>query len=111
MQNQIVRYGFFFLGGHPALDFINTKPVQKGQTQDLLTSFSMLLRWFVAARLIEKSAAAQLASRSSDTPQSDAALTRILSFRESMRSAIISLESKKNFSQGTIDEVNDLLKQ
>jgi predicted RNA-binding Zn ribbon-like protein len=111
VQNQIVRDGFFFLGGHPVLDFLNTKPVQKGQARELLKDFSALLRWFSAAGLMDRTAAAKAASQWRNIPQSDVALARILSFRESMRSAILALESRRKISHGVIDEVNDLLRQ
>ena len=111
MQNQIFRDGFLFLGGHPVLDFLNTKPVTKGQAQELLTDFPALVRWFVSARLIDKTAAPELASRWSNTGQSDTALARVLSFRESMRSAILGLELSRKISAQAVEEVNGLLKE
>ncbi|HJQ35834.1 MAG TPA: ABATE domain-containing protein [Thermoanaerobaculia bacterium] len=36
---------FFFVAGHPALDFVNTEAVAGGQPVDLLASEDDLLRW------------------------------------------------------------------
>ena len=44
--------GFLFVGNHPALDFLNTRPVQDDEPMELLPDFSSLLRWFQAAELL-----------------------------------------------------------
>ena len=111
MQNQIVRDGYFFLGDHPALDFLNTKPLQKGQALELLKDFSALLRWLVAVRLLEEADAGSFASRWANSPSADAALESVLSFRENLRSAILSLESNGEIPGPAVDELNGLLSQ
>jgi predicted RNA-binding Zn ribbon-like protein len=111
MQNQSVRDGFFFLGDHAALDFLNTKPLQKGQAQELLSDFLALLRWFVAARFVDGTAAARFAVRWSGSRQADVALARILAFRESLRSGVLAVESGGKLPRRVLDEVNDLVKE
>lgn len=111
MQNQYIRGEFYFLAGHPALDFVNTRPVLKGQAQELLTDFSAVLRWLVAAHLVKKIQASQLALRWRNTSEADAALTRILLFRERLRSAIAAIESTRRIPEQAMEEVNALLKE
>lgn len=44
-----VRDGFFFIGGDPALDFLNTEAARGGEPVDLLTGREALVRWLRAA--------------------------------------------------------------
>src|SRR5208283_1226259 len=44
--------GFLFVGNQLALDFLNTRPAQNGEPEELLPDFSALLGWFQAAELI-----------------------------------------------------------
>ena len=44
--------GFLFVGNHPALDFLNTRPIQDESPLELLPDFDAVLRWFQAARQI-----------------------------------------------------------
>lgn len=111
MTNQSVRDGFFFLGDHPALDFLNTKPLLKDQPQELLTDFPAVLRWFVAAGFLEKKSAERLKAQWAGSPRSDATLTSIRDFRESLRSTVLAIESTGRIPQRAIEEVNELLKQ
>jgi Putative stress-induced transcription regulator len=52
--------GFLFVGNQVALDFLNTRPVQNGESMELLPDFSSLLRWLQAAELISARAAANV---------------------------------------------------
>jgi hypothetical protein len=52
--------GFLFLGNQLTLDFLNTRPVQNGESIELLPDFSTLLRWFQAAGLLSSLEAANL---------------------------------------------------
>jgi predicted RNA-binding Zn ribbon-like protein len=111
MTNQLVRGGFFFLADHPALDFLNTKPLVRDQPQELLTDFAAVLRWFVAARLLEKSSAERLKAAWGGSQRANASLASILDFRESLRSTVLAIESTRRIPQSAIEEVNELLKQ
>jgi predicted RNA-binding Zn ribbon-like protein len=111
MQNQPVRDGFFFLGDHPALEFLNTKPLLEGQQQELLTDFPAVLRWLVAAGLLARTAAQHLRAEWDGTPQANAAMARILAFRESLRSAVLAVESSGSIPRNAIEEINRLLEQ
>ena len=111
MNNQSVRDGFFFLGDHPALDFLNTKPLLKDHLQELLTDFAAMLRWFVAAGLLAKQSAERLKVEWHGSSRAHAALTKVLDFRESLRSTVLAIESSGRIPRRAIEEVNELLKQ
>ena len=44
---------FFFLGGHPAADFLNTLPTPRGQAVELIGDGRSFVRWLAAAGLVE----------------------------------------------------------
>jgi predicted RNA-binding Zn ribbon-like protein len=110
MNNQYIRKGFYFLGGDRALDFVNTKPLVDGDSQEQLSDFSALVRWFSAAGLIGDDRAGEISSQTSD-PEGRAALRQVLEFRENLRSAILALETSAKIPEGIVEEVNALLKQ
>ncbi|PZD96345.1 hypothetical protein DNH61_08305 [Paenibacillus sambharensis] len=45
---------FYFIGNHPALDFINTKIAADGKLLDLLGSFHDVMQWLVLAKLFSQ---------------------------------------------------------
>ncbi|HEX6177455.1 MAG TPA: ABATE domain-containing protein [Thermoanaerobaculia bacterium] len=70
-----------FVGGHPALDFVNTVawPEPMGER---LTSYERLVRWSEAAGLLARSSATRLLARARREPSgATAALARALSDR------------------------------
>jgi hypothetical protein len=55
------RDGFLFVGNHPALDFLNTRPVLSGEEPtELLPDFAALLRRFRAANMLGSREASEL---------------------------------------------------
>jgi predicted RNA-binding Zn ribbon-like protein len=102
---------FLFLAGNPALDFVNTRPVLRGQPTELLNDFAAALRWFVAAKLLDQKAAAKFRERWANTPQAHAFLRQLLVFREQLRCAILSIESGAAVSKKMLDTLNSLLAQ
>jgi len=102
---------FLWLSGHPALDFVNTRPVLRGHTVELLGDFSALLRWFVAAGLLDQKFATRLNQRWRDTSAAQATHKSLLLFREQLRHAIASLESGKPLPAKMLADLNRLLAQ
>ena len=43
------RTEFLFLAGHPCLDFLNTRPLVKGQPVELLGTLEEFRRWLTRA--------------------------------------------------------------
>jgi predicted RNA-binding Zn ribbon-like protein len=52
-----------FLGGHPAIDFLNTSFSPQAITVEVLGNGESLLRWMVAAELLNSAAAASIRRR------------------------------------------------
>lgn len=102
---------FLFLSGNTALDFVNTRPVLRGQSVELLKDFASVLRWFAAAKLLDQKAADSLRDRWANTREAVACWRQMLHFREHLRRAILSLESGKGVSRSMLGELNHLLAQ
>jgi predicted RNA-binding Zn ribbon-like protein len=102
---------FLWLSGHPALDFINTRPVLRGHPVELLSDYSAVLRWFVAARLLASNSASTLEKRWAKTAGAPAVHKQLLLFREQLRHAIESLESGKPLPAKMFADLNRLLAQ
>src|SRR5512144_2420871 len=102
-------HGFFFLGNHFALDFLNTRPKLDGNLVELLNDFPSILRWFQASALLTPQEAASLLKHSESlTHKTHHAL---LAFRESLRHAVELWEHAKPIPRDFTSQLNDLLSQ
>jgi len=102
---------FFFMAEHPALDFLNTRPVLHGQAQEFLPDFSALLRWFAEAGLLDVRAVNELAARWGDRREAAVALARIREFRESLRTAVLAVEPGAALPRRFIAKLNEILQR
>lgn len=73
-----------FLGGHPALDFLNTAFCPDGAAMEAIGDGRALLDWLVDAKLVSRTAADALLSRSS-VKTMDAAAAKARKLREQAR--------------------------
>lgn len=101
--------GFPFLGNHPALDFLNTRPVQNGEAVELLSDFGALLRWFRAAGMLDGRDAARLRRKWARSIQARRALRRIHRLRERLRQDLIAWEAGGALRPRTMQELNRLM--
>jgi predicted RNA-binding Zn ribbon-like protein len=101
--------GFLFLGNHVALDFLNTRPVQEGQAQELLPDFEASLRWFRAANLLTNQQVSALQRSWGKSARSKRVVEKLRQFREALRKEVLSWEDGDNFHRATIDRLNALL--
>jgi predicted RNA-binding Zn ribbon-like protein len=78
------------VGGHPALDLVNTLKYRgRDDPCDVLTSYSDLIAWSQIAGLITAAEATSLrAAASADPAEADAASSRVREFREQFRMLI-----------------------
>jgi len=108
-QSSDWRDGFLFLGNQLALDFVNTRPVQKGKAVELLPDFSALLRWFRAADLLSPSEVASLRRRWGESRQAQQVVESMRELRERLRKDILGWEGGGAVHQSTIKELNRLM--
>jgi predicted RNA-binding Zn ribbon-like protein len=103
------RDGFLWLGNQLALDFLNTRPVQNGEPQELLPDLSALLRWFQAAGLLSRRQAANLQGRWGPSERARRVVGAMRAWRERLRTQIIAWERGGAVGGSTIRELNRLL--
>src|SRR5258708_312849 len=103
------RDGFLFVGNHLALDFLNTRPVQNGESVGLLSDFSALLRWFQAAGLLSSRKMANLQRQTGESVAGWRTLDAMRQFREKLRKEILAWEGGADLHRATVDELNRLM--
>jgi predicted RNA-binding Zn ribbon-like protein len=104
------RGKFLFVGNQLALDLLNTSLVQNGEPVELLTTPADLADWLGSASLIPPAQATALAkSWSTGEAASELAaaeLSKLRTFREHVRSAVIDTEAGRLPSPAFIAELN-----
>lgn len=103
--------GFLFVGHHPALDFLNTRPVLPDGPNELLADADALVRWLIASQVLTSHKGKALARKWSSSPQAGRVLKELLTFRERLRTAVTRLEAGLPVQDAFIAEVNSLLEQ
>jgi predicted RNA-binding Zn ribbon-like protein len=99
---------FLFVGNHPALDFLNTRPVQDGQPQELLPDFAALLRWFQAAELLSAAQAMKLQKEWAQSERAANMLDEARHLREMLRLDVIAWEGAAGIRRATLEGLNRL---
>jgi predicted RNA-binding Zn ribbon-like protein len=100
---------FLFLGNQRCIDFVNTEVINQGAKLDLLASFSDLLSWMVAAKMMTPTQALRVENDWSSA-QSLAALNGAKGFRGRMRNTIDQLARGKALPQKAVGEINEKLR-
>jgi len=103
------RDGFLFVGNHVALDFLNTRPVQKGDPMEFLPDFNALLRWFQAAELLGASDLANLQRQWGNSPRGAHTVEAMRELRERLRKEVIAWEGGSPLHPSTVTELNRLM--
>jgi predicted RNA-binding Zn ribbon-like protein len=103
------KNGFLFLGNHLALDFLNTRPVQNGETVELLPNFDALLRWFGAADVLSSRDVANLRQHWGESDQARQVVEAMRELRERLRKEVLARECGRAVQHSAIDELNHLM--
>src|SRR4029077_1308231 len=101
--------GFLFIGNQLALDFLNTRPVQKGKPSELLPDFSALLRWFQAGDLLSSREVGRLQRQWGGSASASRTTERMRQLREKLRREILAWERSGSVQHSTRDELNKLM--
>jgi predicted RNA-binding Zn ribbon-like protein len=102
------RDGFLFVGNHLFLDFLNTHPVQNAEARELLSDFSALLRWFIAAGLLSSRQMTTL-QQWDGSARAGRFLKAVREFREELRNDIVAWERAGRVRGRTIGDLNGLM--
>jgi predicted RNA-binding Zn ribbon-like protein len=109
MPERADRTAFLFLAGHPCLDFLNTRPVVKGQPVDLLPSLEDFLRWLTRAGQADARGAADALKRWNDGPEGAGLMERVRAFRETLRHMADGLVRGRGVSTEALAAINFIL--
>jgi predicted RNA-binding Zn ribbon-like protein len=96
---------FLFLGGHPALDFVNTRTTERGTPVERLTDFDALVRWSRAVGLPDAVDAEAACARWAGHPDAAALLAEAVALRETTRAWL-----GGQTDNGLLDTINGLLR-
>jgi predicted RNA-binding Zn ribbon-like protein len=101
---------FLRLGGHAAMDFVNTRPVLSGEPVEWLGSFDDLADWTIGAGLLggDEDAAAARALRATRSDR-DGAAGRARELREALREGLEALSRGHPAPAELVRAVNDAL--
>jgi predicted RNA-binding Zn ribbon-like protein len=105
------RDGFLFVGNQPALDFLNTRPVIRGEPTELLPDVAALLRWFVAAELLSAREAGRLQREWAGSSRARRSLEAVRNLRERLRTAVVAWEGGGAVREGALEELNRIMTQ
>ena len=109
VRNSDWEDGFLFVGNHLILDFLNTCPVQNGETVELLTDFGALLRWFRAADLLSSPDVANLRRQWGESAEARQVVEAMRELRERLRKEVLARERGGAVHRLAIDELNHLM--
>ena len=101
--------GFLLLGNNLALDLLNTRHVQNGETVELLPDFDALLRWFQAAGLLTVAEVARVRQRWGKSERARRTLQATKELRESLRKQVLDWEGGHSVQPSIIEELNRLM--
>jgi predicted RNA-binding Zn ribbon-like protein len=108
-EDLIWKDGFLFVGNDPALDFLNTRPVQDGEPTELLPDFAAVVRWLHAAGLLSSYDLAALTQRWDQSAAARRTVEAIRALREMLRKEVLAWEKWTAVHRSTIDEINRLM--
>lgn len=103
------REGFLFLGNHLALDFLNTRPVQNGESVELLPDFDALLRWYQAADLLSSREADSLRQKWGASASAQRAVEAVRELRERLRKVVLAKERGGAVHRVILEDLNLLM--
>ena len=100
---------FVFLAGNTCLDFVNTRPLVKGQAVELLATFDDFVRWLVRAARIDARASADALKRWGEGPEGEKVTERARAFRETLRHMAEGLVKSRGLSTEGLAAINFIL--
>jgi predicted RNA-binding Zn ribbon-like protein len=110
VQDEGREIPFLFVGNHPCLDFINTKPVIDGHPVELLATFSDLVAWLRKAQLLAGDDSANTRDRRwAGEAKAQQILEEARAFRGTLREMVERIAAGKPVHHETVEAINELL--
>jgi len=100
---------FLFLAGDACLDFVNTRPIVKGRTTDLMMTFEDFLRWLTRAGRLDSRSSAEAFRRWGEGPEGITVIERARAFRETLRQMVDGLVRGRGVSTEGFAAINSIL--
>jgi predicted RNA-binding Zn ribbon-like protein len=100
---------FLWLGNQPALDFVNTELMRRGERTDLLSDLDSLVSWLVEARLLPRTTATSALDRWQSSREAARVLEKARRLRAAIRTVTEQVTLGKRASQPALDEINAVL--
>lgn len=102
---------FLFVGNHPCLDFINTKPVIDGQPVELLATFSALVAWLRQAHLLpQEESLKKLGQKWTGEAKAQHILEEARAFRGTLREMVERIAAGRPVTERAVEAINELLR-
>jgi predicted RNA-binding Zn ribbon-like protein len=109
-KTEVTRPEFLWLGGHRALDFLNTRPLIRGTRMELLDSFARLLAWCVDAKFLTAEHADDALARWGTSRGATRTLTMAHHLRDELRIVLDHRGKDEHGSQQGLNTLNDCLR-
>ena len=100
---------FLFVGGHPALDFLNTEMIVHGVRMDLLANPDALLGWLAASEWVSPTQLRGLRADWLGTSAGQQVLQEVKAFRAGLRRGIERTLSHHQVPPATLSAINRAL--
>jgi predicted RNA-binding Zn ribbon-like protein len=97
---------FPLLAGHPAIDFINTRPLVKGQPVELLATLEDFVRWLGRVGSLDGRAGAEAVRRWNDGAEGARIAERARGLRETLRHMVDGIVKGRGVSTEGLAAVN-----
>ncbi len=103
------KVDFPFVAGHPCLDFVNTRPVVKGQAVELLSGLEDFVRWLGRSGSIDGHAASDAVKRWNESPEGARIAERARGFRETLRHLVDGVVKGRGVPTEALAAINFIL--
>ncbi len=100
---------FLFVANQTAIDFANTEIIQAGKRVDLLDSFDSLLRWLLAAGLLDEPTKRRVARRFSDEAMRVAAVADARRLRRAIATLVEQATTNRTPGEAVVGDLNRVL--
>jgi predicted RNA-binding Zn ribbon-like protein len=102
---------FIFLGGHPLIDFVNTRIVQNDERINLLEDFMHFTLWLKEAGIIDEGTREALNRRWGNRNEGKEILKSALVLRDRFEEMLARLGKEQPVPQRTLECINELLRE